>query len=107
MAEKKGNPAASKTAAKKAEDAKEAVKEAVKAKVNKPATYVLYKLGEDRNLTFVTTAVGVGRNDAVSSAVAADKDLAGVPLVPVAESRLVQLAGALPEKPNIKVTQVV
>jgi len=93
MAPKKsGNPAA------KSADAPK--------KVNKPATYVLYKLSEDRGLAFVTTAVGVTRNDAISAAVASDAKLAGVPLVPIAESRLVQLSGALPEKPRVKVTQV-
>jgi hypothetical protein len=69
-----------------------------------PSTYVLYRLGEDRSLTFVTSADGLTREDAIQNAVRADSALAGQPLVPIPESRLVQLSGE--SKTNVKVTPV-
>jgi hypothetical protein len=59
-----------------------------------PTSYVLYTLGEDKNLTFVTTATATSRDNAVQEAVRSDSALAGTPLVAIAESRLVQVKGS-------------
>ena len=80
MAAGNGNPA-------KADEPKE-------TKAAKPASYVLYNKDNEGNLKRVTSVTAVGREGAVQEAVREDKQLADVPLIAIAESRLVALKGA-------------